>query len=229
MELDDDEVLEFNLEEAGSAINQADQLRDTPLKQTPSDDITSDKTITQQALPGPKANGQGTKAAAAAAGEINEGTPSETPHSYFDFEALDGINEIGDKIEAFKITIDSGAADSVCPREWAEGFKTVPCEPGKAKSFVSAGGTAINHYGDKKVTLKASGSKKILNMPFRVCDVRKPLASVKNICAKGNIVQFGSEPGESFIKNKRSGEKVLLEQDRGQYLLSADLVKDSTF
>ena len=66
-------------------------------------------------------------------------------------------------------------------------------------------------------------------MPFRVCDVRKPLAAVRNICEKGNLVQFGSEPGESFIKNKKSGEKVLLEQDRGQYVLSADLVKDSTF
>ena len=162
-------------------------------------------------------------------GGINGLAPWETPQSFFDYEALNGINEVGDKIESVKITIDSGAADSVCPKDWATAFKTVPCEPGKAKSFVNASGAGINHYGNKRITLKTSGTNKTLAMPFRVCDVRKPLAAVRNICEKGNLVQFGSEPGESFIKNKKSGEKVLLEQDRGQYVLSADLVKDSTF
>ena len=108
-------------------------------------------------------------------------------------------------------------------------FKTVPCEPVEAKSFVNASGAGINQYGDKKIALKTSGTNKIIAMPFRVCDVRKALAAVRNIRAKGNLVQFGLELGESFVKKKRSGEKVMLEQDKGKYVLSADLVKDSTF
>ena len=52
---------------------------------------------------------------------------------------------------------------------------------------------------------------------------------MRNICEKGNLVQFGSEPGESFIKNKKSCEKVMLEKDDGEYVMSADLVNDSIF
>ena len=96
-------------------------------------------------------------------------------------------------------------------------------------TFVNASGVAINHYGNKRVALRTEGTKKVIGMPFRVCDVRKPLAAVRNICDKGNLVQFGSEPGESFIQNKLTGEKVLLEKDNGQYVMSADLVPDSTF
>ena len=142
---------------------------------------------------------------------------------------MDGIYAVEDKIEKVKITIDSGASDSVCPKDWAPMFTTVPCEPGKVKSFVNASGGSLNHCGNKRVILRTEGTKKVLGMPFRVCDVRKPLASVRNICDKGNLIQFGSEPGESFIKNKLTGEKVLLEKDNGQYVMSADLVADSTF
>ena len=149
--------------------------------------------------------------------------------NYFDWEALDGIYAVEDTVQKVKITIDSGASDSVCPKDWAPVFQTVACEPGKAKSFVNASGVAINHYGNKKVSLKTAGTNKVIGMPFRVCDVRKPLAAVRNICEKGNLVQFGSEPGESFIKNKVTGEKVMLEKDNGQYVMSADLVTDPTF
>ena len=44
--------------------------------------------------------------------------------SFFNFEALDGIGEVGDKSEAVRITIDRGAADSVCPKDWAGAFET---------------------------------------------------------------------------------------------------------
>ena len=82
---------------------------------------------------------------------------------------------------------------------------------------------------DKRITLKTSGTKKIIAMPFRACDVRKPFAAVRNICEKGNLVQYRSEPGDSFIKIEKNGEKVMHEQDKGQYVLSADLVVGSTF
>ena len=98
-----------------------------------------------------KSSGGGTAGPCIKGGEEVKGAPSETLQSFFDYQALDGIYDIGDKIESGKITIDSGAADSVCPKDWATSFKTVPCEPGKSKSSVNASGTGINHYGDKNL------------------------------------------------------------------------------
>ena len=64
-------------------------------------------------------------------GGVN-GCPEETRQSYFDWEALEGIYEVGDNAQKVKITIDSGASDASCPKELAPSFKTVACEPGKA-------------------------------------------------------------------------------------------------
>ena len=67
------------------------------------------------------------------AGDIKADEVKADGKNYFDWEALDGIYAVEDKSEKVKITIDSGASDSVCPKDWAPVFTTVACEPGKAK------------------------------------------------------------------------------------------------
>ena len=65
----------------------------------------------------------------------------------------------------------------------------------------------------------------VVGMTFQVAAVRKALASVWRICRAGNIVQFGEEPGECFIKHKGTGRKILLEKKRGSYVLAVEFVR----
>ena len=51
------------------------------------------------------------------------------------------------------ITVDSGAEESVCPKEWGSTFPTKPC---KAIKFRGAGGEEIKHYGERDVVVKTS-------------------------------------------------------------------------
>ena len=50
-----------------------------------------------------------------------------------------------------KVTIDSAAADSVCPADWAEQFPVIKVP---TRSFVTATGDDIAHAGEKRVASK---------------------------------------------------------------------------
>ena len=63
-------------------------------------------------------------------------------------------------------------------------------------------------------------------MEFQVCGVKKALAAVHKICRVGNVVQFGSEEDECFIKNKKSGKKVMLRRKGGSYVMDVEFVQD---
>ena len=55
----------------------------------------------------------------------------------------------------------------------------------------------------------------------------KPLASVARIMERGEIVQFGTAEGESFILNKTTGRKITIEKERGSFVLNVEyLLKD---
>ena len=127
-----------------------------------------------------------------------------------------------------KIAIDSAAAESVCPTGWAEEFPVKPCAPGTEQTFVNASGGTIKHYGEKKVAL-LTGANRVIGLPFQACDVKRPLAAVRRICEKGNIVQFGPGAQDNFIQNVTSKEKIWLKQERGQYIMEASLAPKSTF
>jgi len=42
-----------------------------------------------------------------------------------------------------------------------------------------------------QVALHNPTDGQVIGMPFQACDVKRPLASVKRICEKGSVVQFG--------------------------------------
>ena len=130
-----------------------------------------------------------------------------------------------------KVAIDSAAAESVCPPDWAPEFKVRPCAPGEHQTFVNASGGDIEHYGEKKVALRAgdAGKEKIIGLPFQACNVKRPLAAVRRICEKGNIVQFGPKEADNFIMNVSTKDKVMLKQERGQYGMEATLAPEHPF
>jgi Fe2+ transport system protein FeoA len=119
----------------------------------------------------------------------------------------------------------------VCPPEWGEQFGLVR---GEEVRLNNASGVHIPHYGSRETVFKTkvenenkSAEDKLMSMGFEVSEVKKALAAVVKICEKGNLVQFGFNEGESFIQNKKTGDKVFLKRQGGSYVLDVEF--ESTF
>ena len=63
-----------------------------------------------------------------------------------------------------------------------------------------------------------------MGMTFQVAGVKKVLAAVWRICKAGNIVQFGDEAADCYVKHKATGRKIILERRGGSYVLKIEIV-----
>ena len=67
--------------------------------------------------------------------------------------------------------------------------------------------------------------EEVLNMTFQVADVKKPLMSVARVVEKGNIIQFGPEAKDNWIRTADGKRTIpLTENGRGSYLMQVDFV-----
>ena len=127
-----------------------------------------------------------------------------------------------------KVTIDSAAEESACPKEWGEQYGVEKVKPGREMKLVTASGQRIDHFGSRRVEFSAEdaeGKSKKMNLGFQVCGVKKPLAAVWRICESGNIVQFGPRDEDCFISNKMNGDKVYMRREGGSYVLDMKFEK----
>ena len=114
-----------------------------------------------------------------------------------------------------KSTIDSGAADSVIPKDALEGvFPMMPKKEGV--NFVAANGQRIRNYGRMNVASNATVRRGVNRMTFHVAGVQKPLASVSKMVEQGTSVHF--TPGGSYIEGV-NGERIELKQEGGVYVM----------
>ena len=122
-----------------------------------------------------------------------------------------------------KITIDSGAAESVMPKDM---LPNEPAVEGKAKKngvrYVAANGAKMENMGEKKAKFKIDGSQAVNGITFQVTDVSKPLASVSRILDKGNRVVFSRGPEGSYIENEVTGEWMPIKEERGTFVIEVD-------
>ena len=123
-----------------------------------------------------------------------------------------------------KVTIDSGAEESVWPVEWESPGSLE--EPERKMRFMAANGMEIGHYGKKVPTFSTKNSNTRKAMNFEVTDVKKPLASVRRIVEKGNEVRFGPGPQGNYIRNLATGEKIPLKLEKGGYVMEIDFVPE---
>ena len=125
-----------------------------------------------------------------------------------------------------KVTIDSGAAESVMPRGMLDGERLVE---GEAKrlgiKYVAANGAKMENYGEKRVRFRKDGLDGISNVLFQVTDVGKPLASVTRILDKGNSVVFSRKPGGSYIVNNNTGRKIQLAEEKGTFVMEVEYLE----
>ena len=122
-----------------------------------------------------------------------------------------------------KVTVDSGAEASVWPASsvsWENVYETN--DSAKGIGFVAANGSRMENYGGAQVKFEKDG--KLKAMDFQVTDCKKPLASVAKIIDRGNRVVFDND--ESYIMNKATGEKIMLERERGTFVMVVEFEMD---
>jgi hypothetical protein len=125
-----------------------------------------------------------------------------------------------------KITIDSGAAESVMPVEFlkAQPMEATSEDQKKAR-HIATNGDVMYNAGQKKAKFKTKDGN-IRSIAFRATGVRKPLAAVSRIVEKGNKVVFS--PSGSYIQNLANGKKVEIEQEKGTYVMNVNFMIDDS-
>ena len=124
-----------------------------------------------------------------------------------------------------RIVIDSGAADSVMPKDLLEDhFPLLPKQEGVR--FLAANGQPIEAYGRMQVAFKTKGRKGINCMQFHVTNCKQPLASVGEMVDQGNSMNF--IPEGSYISGP-NGEVIPLAKERGVYVMDVRYLKDEQF
>ena len=129
-----------------------------------------------------------------------------------------------------RITIDSGAAESVLPVGMMPGEETVEGESKrKGVRYVAANGGKMENHGEKTVRFRRNGSEAVNSITFQVSGVSKPLAPVSQILDKGNTVVFSRSCEGSYIRNEATGEKVPIVEDKGTFVVEVEFLELAGF
>ena len=114
--------------------------------------------------------------------------------------------------------LDSGAADSVCPRSMAPHFRIDDTEASRAGVYYTAAdGGRIANLGETTVPVAMENGLRT-SATFQVADVSRPLMSVGKVCEMGNRVLFGA--GGGYILNVATGSATPFYKRDGVYIFT---------
>ena len=82
--------------------------------------------------------------------------------------------------------------------------------------YETASGEQVPNQGEKSLEI-CTAEGQLRSLTLQVCDVRKPLMSVRKVCAVGQRVVFDSD--WSYIEDKVTGERTTIEESGGVYTL----------
>ena len=123
-----------------------------------------------------------------------------------------------------RITVDSGAAESVMPKDILKEVQLRESEGSKnGIHYKAADRGRMPNYGEKKVEFQMVGDgqpKGIHSITFQVTDATKPLAAVSKMVKKGNRVVF--DPQRSYIENIQTGKQINLIEVGGTYQMEVE-------
>jgi len=126
----------------------------------------------------------------------------------------------------FGVTSDSGASDTVAPEEV---FLDYPLEPSPGSRtnvwYVGAGGQRIKNQGQRQILILTK-EKRLRWITVQVAKVKKLLGSVSKNNDYGQRVVYDLD--ESYIQDKKTGEKVNLEREKGVFKFDAWVVPYAT-
>ena len=128
---------------------------------------------------------------------------------------IGGVNNFKGEWEVIKVTVDSGAVDTVTPRSTAKYFPILETEASRrGLDYRAANGTNIKNHGARSVQGISSEFKQ-MNMIMNVADVKKTLASAFQIVAAGNKVVLDID--YSYIVHKKTGDKTTINIENGEF------------
>ena len=120
--------------------------------------------------------------------------------------------------ERIRVQVDSGAIDTVAPKEVAAAFNIFETAASKkGMGFVAANGTKIKNYGEKRVIGYTDDGEGV-SLKMQCADVRKTLGSVHKMNQGGNVVVL--DGNQSYMVNKKTMQKTRIQYEDGQYVFS---------
>ena len=127
--------------------------------------------------------------------------------------------------ERVPVTVDSGAIDTVIPRRVAQGVSVRQTEASRNRlKYRSASGNAIVNEGERSLRGYTKEAN-LVDMTAQVAEVTKPLGSVRAFVRAGNCVVF--DAGGSYIQNKATGVKTVIEDRNGAYVFDLWIPRDN--
>ena len=128
---------------------------------------------------------------------------------------IGGVNNFKGEWEVIKVTVDSGAVDTVTPPSTAKYFPILETDASRrGLDYRAANGTKIKNHGARSVQ-GISSEFKPMNLIMNVADVKKTLASAFQIVAAGNKVVLDID--YSYIVDKTTGEKTTINIENGEF------------
>ncbi len=125
-------------------------------------------------------------------------------------------------MEKISLTIDSGAAETVCNEEMAKDYMAQESEGSKkGVKYVAAGGKELANQGEKKVKIITNEGAKCM-IKFQVAGVRKPLVSVSRICDEGHEVTFTKDGGH--IRHLETNQLTKFVRKNGVYVMDVHVI-----
>ena len=119
--------------------------------------------------------------------------------------------------ERIAVQIDSGAVDTVGPKEIAGAFdmkETVMSK--KGIGFVAANGSSIKNYGEKRIAGYTDDGEGV-SLKIQCADVRSVLGSVHKMHLGGNVVALDGD--RSYTQNKETRRRTRIVYDQGKYVM----------
>ena len=119
--------------------------------------------------------------------------------------------------EMVEFVVDSGASETVMNGEVAI---AVPMQESPTSrsgvTYETANGERIENEGQKVLSVEMKGGARRM-LTTQICDVSKPLMSVRRMVEMGHTVVFS--PTEQYVDGESTGEVMEMDLDGGMYTL----------
>ena len=131
-----------------------------------------------------------------------------------------------ERSEMIWANIDSGAAASVCPREYARGHTMEPGDPNVF--FVAANGEVVPEEGKVQLVVLTEEGR-IRQVRFSVANVNKFLISAASMCDQGHSIVLKRAGERSYVIDEEDGLETVLHRFDGVYYMKLYVVPMAVF
>ena len=120
--------------------------------------------------------------------------------------------------EMLDLMVDSGASETVMPEGAVKSVITKPNDAScRGVQYEVANGQRIPNLGEKVIAGETDFEGRRTNFTAQICEVSKPLMSVKRLVESGHSVHFDQEGGR--ITDQKTGKQIWLHEVNGMYHL----------